>query len=111
MTRRPHRGTQNRVVTGLCGSVAILWFCGVAAQPAEASIIGGVQKIIAGVFQVPLSTLVGTFTGPPIFGTVIGAVNGALQGVGLVASGTLDLALGGVAIAKAVAPFVLPWVL
>jgi len=107
------RGRQAHTVTEkiLCGSVAILWFCGATAQPAEASIIGGIQKVIAGVLQPPLSTLVGTFSGPPILGTLLGAVNGTFRGVGLVAGGALELAMGGVAVAKAAAPFFLPFLL
>ena len=83
----------------------------VAAPPAEAAIFRGIQEIVAGVFQVPLSTLVGTFSGPPIVGTLFGAVSGLVQGVGLVAHGTLELAASGVSMAKAVAPYVLPFVL
>ena len=79
------------------------------AQPAEANPISGIMKIVAGVLQVPLSTLAGTFSGPPIVGTVLGAVNGTIQGVGLVAGGALELALDGVAVAKTVGPFLLPF--
>ena len=78
--------------------------------PAEANIVSGIVKIISGVLQVPLSTMVGTFTGPPIIGTVMGALNGTFQGLGLVAGGALDLAVSGFELAKMAAPYVLPFV-
>ena len=81
------------------------------APPAEAGIIKGIQEILAGVLQVPLSTLAGTFSGPPVVGTLFGAANGLLSGIGLVADGALNLAFGAFGIAKTVAPFVLPFVL
>ncbi|MBI3321405.1 MAG: hypothetical protein HYZ91_03960 [Candidatus Omnitrophica bacterium] len=80
------------------------------APPAHAEIVRGVQEVISGVLQVPVSTLAGTFNGPPIIGTLLGVINGLIGGVGLVAHGTLELAASGVSIAKAVAPYVLPFV-
>ena len=90
------------ILTGLV--VSLVGF----ATPAQADIIRGLQKIVAGVFQLPLSTLAGTFSGPPIVGTVVGALSGAFNGVGLVASGVLDLAASAVPIVKTVAPFLIP---
>lgn len=83
--------------------------CG--AEPAEANIVSGLSKIVAGAFQLPLSVLVGTFSGPPIVGTLMGAVNGTIRTVSLVAGGTLELATDGVALAKRAAPYVLPFLL
>ncbi|MBI2093272.1 MAG: hypothetical protein HYT88_00910 [Candidatus Omnitrophica bacterium] len=76
---------------------------------AEANPIRGLFKMVAGVLQVPLSTLVGTVSGPPIVGTVLGAVNGTVSGVGLVLGGAWEVAAFGVDAAKAAAPFVLPF--
>jgi len=109
ITQKPHRNTERGLGNLFCASVAILWFCGVAVPSAEANVFRGVQKIIAGVLQVPLSTLAGTFSGLPVAGTVLGAVNGTLRGLGLVASGALELAMDGVVVAKTVAPFLLPF--
>ena len=80
----------------------------VFAPPAEADIIRGLGKVISGVLQVPLSTLAGTFNGPPLVGTVMGALTGTFNGVSLVASGLLDLAASAVPIVKTVAPFLIP---
>ena len=81
------------------------------APSAEAGIVRGLQEIVAGVLQVPLSTLAGTIGGPPIAGTLFGAASGLFNGVGLVASGALNIAFGAFGLAKSVAPFVLPFVL
>ena len=78
------------------------------APPAHADILRGIGKMISGVLQVPLSTLAGTFTGPPILGTVIGALSGTFSGVGMALSGVLDLADSAIPIAKAVAPYLIP---
>ena len=85
--------------------VAVLFL---AAPPAHADIIRGVGKIISGVLAIPMSTLAGTFNGPPIIGTLAGVVNGAFNGVGSVLSGVLDVASSAIPLAKAVAPFLIP---
>ena len=82
-----------------------------APRSAEANLISGLTKIVSGAFQLPLSILVGTFTGPPVVGTLMGAVNGTIRTVALVAGGTLEVAADGVALAKRAAPFVLPFLL
>ena len=97
-----------RAGVALAGLLAVL--C-VAAPPAEAAVFRGIAKIIGGVFQVPAGILAGTFTGPPVVGTLFGVVNGAVGGVGMVASGLLDLASSALGIAKTVGPYVLPFVL
>ena len=78
------------------------------APPAEAAIVRGIQEVIAGIFQIPLSTISGTFSGPPVVGTVFGLLNGTVQGIGLVAHGALELAASVVSIAKAVGPYLIP---
>ena len=62
-----------------------------------------------GVLQIPLQILAGTFSGPPVVGTAFGAVNGVVRGLGLVTHGALELVSSGLGIAKAAAPFVLPF--
>ena len=92
-------------------SVAVLIVLGlllVTPHPAEADVIRGLGKVISGVLQLPLSTLAGTFSGPPIVGTLLGAINGTIQGIGLVASGALDLAASGISMAKMVGPYLIP---
>ena len=95
------------------GIAAIALIIGLAAPAprAEAGLVRGIQEIIAGVLQVPLSTIAGTFGGPPIAGTLFGAASGLFTGVGLVADGALNVVFGALGIAKTVAPYVLPFVL
>jgi hypothetical protein len=57
------------------------------------------------VLGLPLSILAGTVSGPPIIGTLAGAVSGTINGVGLVLSGAVELAAAAIPVAKAVAPF------
>lgn len=96
--------------TGFAAAVLLVLLTALVT-PAEAGIIQGIQEIVAGVLQVPLSTLAGTFGGPPIAGTLFGAVNGVFTGLGLVTSGALHVAFGALGLAKSVAPYVLPFVL
>ena len=103
-------GHQTKTITrrGLA-SALIVGVLLIAPAMAEANVVRGVGNIIAGVLHIPLSVLAGTFGGPPILGTALGAINGTIQGLGMVASGALELALDGVAVAKTAAPFVLPF--
>lgn len=103
MGARAHRW-QGLVIVGVAVLLA-------GMEPAEAGIVRGLQKIVMGVFQPPLSTLTGTFTGPPVLGTAFGAVGGTIRGVGLIVSGAFEVAAGVVPIAKAVAPYVFPFLL
>jgi hypothetical protein len=95
----------------LGGCAAALLTLLLCAPPAEANVIRGIGQILSGVLAVPLTTLVGTFSGPPLVGTAMGAINGTFQGVRLVASGALELVSSGVAVAKTVAPYLLPFLL
>ena len=99
----------DRVSRSLAAGAFLATILGLAS-PAEAGLVSAVQKILTGVLQLPLSTLVGTFTGPPVLGTVMGAANGLVTGTGLVLNGAFDLAASGVALAKMVVPYVLPFV-
>ena len=83
----------------------------VFAPPAEAAIVRGLTNIIGGLLQLPLRMLAGTFSGPPVVGTIAGAFSGLFTGVGMVASGALDLVGSALSIAKTVGPYVLPFVL
>ena len=75
---------------------------------ASADIVRGVQKILMGVLGVPLDTIAGTFSGPPIIGTLMGMLHGLFNGVTMVLGGTFELAMDGLSLAKALAPYLLP---
>lgn len=95
----------------LCVCAMCLITLAISSSTAEAAIVKGIQEVLAGLLQVPLSTLVGTFRGPPVIGTVVGAASGVLSGIGLIAHGAIELALSGVGLAKTAAPYVLPFLL
>ena len=76
---------------------------------AEAGIVRGVQRIVAGAFALPLNIIQGTFSGPPVVGTLMGAVNGTFQTVSLVTGGAFEMVAGAIPLAKAAAPYVLPF--
>ena len=67
-----------RRVVVVCAVCAI--GCGIHASISEAAVVKGLQEVVAGVFQVPLSIISGTFSGPPIIGTLFGAASGLLSG-------------------------------
>jgi hypothetical protein len=81
----------------------------VAVPPAEANLIRGLGRLISGVLAIPISTVAGTFSGPPILGTALGAVNGVVRAVGMAAGGALDIAASGVSLAKMAGPVLLPF--
>ena len=85
-------------------AINLLWH----VPPASADIIRGVGKILMGVLGVPLDTIMGTFSGPPIIGTVMGLLHGLFNGVTMVLGGTFELAMDGLSVAKAIAPYLLP---
>mgnify|MGYP001572826571 CR=1 FL=1 len=91
----------------LVAGLAAVWLAWPAT--AEAAIVKGILEVLTGVLQIPVQTLGGTFSGPPVLGTVMGAASGLIQGTGLVAHGALELAMSGVSIAKSVAPYLLPF--
>ena len=82
-----------------------------AAPAAEAGIIRAIQYLVAGVFEIPRSALVGTVNGPPILGTAVGVLGGTARTLGYALGGTLELAGTVIPLAKKAAPFVLPFVL
>lgn len=91
------------------GFLAVLFL--ICPHKAYANPVSAITKVVGGILQVPVSIIVGTVSGPPIVGTLLGAVNGTLHGVGMVASGLLELGMDGVGLAKMAAPYVLPFVL
>ncbi len=90
----------------ITGFIVSAW----AVTPAaEAGIVEGVQEVVVGVLSPPLGALQGTFSGPPLFGTLVGALQGTVNGVGLITHGVLQIVGGAIPLAKAAAPFVLPF--
>ena len=90
-----------------CGKLLLVIAPAVFLAPsmAEAGIVSGLTKVVMGVLGIPLSILAGTMNGPPILGTLGGALSGTTQGVGMVLSGAVDLAAAAIPIAKAAVPY------
>ena len=84
-------------------------FVNVGTPCAEAGIVRGVQQVVAAVFALPFGVLQGTLSGPPIIGTLGGALSGTFRTVSLVTSGAMEIVSGAVPLAKAAAPFLLPF--
>lgn len=76
------------------------------APTAQAGVVRGIMSIVAGVLEVPRSTIAGTFGGPPIVGTLLGVVNGTFRGVALITHGVLETVVSSVGLAKKYAPLI-----
>lgn len=74
---------------------------------AQAGLIEGLGKIVSGVFEVPASIVAGTLGGPPIIGTVVGAVAGTLNGAKLITFGALETVVSAIPLALKLLPFLL----
>ena len=72
----------------------------------HASLTGGVMDLVGGVFAIPMGILRGTFGGPPIIGTIGGALQGALQTVALTTRGAFELVGVAIPLAAKVAPLI-----
>lgn len=91
------------------GLTAVL-LSGFGAAPAHADetggLLGGVADILGAAFSLPAGILQGTLSGPPILGTVGGALSGALNTVSLAVRGILRLAGVAIPVAAKAAPFI-----
>ena len=96
----------------VCG-IAIVLGTGLAHQTAHAEndLIGGIGDVVSGVLALPVDVLAGTLQGPPLFGTISGALHGTVRAIGLTTRGVFRLASLVVPLAKAAAPYVLPFLL
>ncbi len=95
-----------RLTRAIALTAIIVTAAAVCAPPAQASLLGGIAHIIGGVFEVPRSILVGTFTGFPIVGTAFGALAGVVNGTAMVARGTLEVVGAAIPIAAKLAPLI-----
>ncbi|MBI4354580.1 MAG: hypothetical protein HY595_05020 [Candidatus Omnitrophica bacterium] len=79
------------------------------AQPVYADalgdLVGGVGQVLTGVFAIPLEIFQGTVNGPPILGTVGGALSGTVHAVGSTLGGVLQVAKSIVPLASSLLPF------
>ena len=73
---------------------------------ADDDLFGGIGDIVGGVFDIPVDTLVGTFTGPPIVGTVAGVLHGTIRALSSTTRGVFRLLGAGIPLAFRAAPYV-----
>ena len=91
-------------------AIAVALVAGPAARVARAAdnpisgAVGGVGDILQGALAIPIGALAGTFSGPPILGTLNGAFRGTFQTLGLTARGLMRIARGGIPLAMKVLP-------
>ncbi len=108
--RQKERHVKRWVV--VCGIVTILVIGGptrpVYAQP---DLLGAVSDLVMGALAIPIDVLAGTLSGPPILGTVNGALGGVFQALAFATRGTFRLLGVAIPLAEKAAPFVLPFVL
>ncbi len=92
-------------------NLTVLFVC-VTWRPssAHADILGGLTDIVHGAVSLPMGILMGTLTGPPVIGTVQGALAGSVNTLSYTARGVLGLAGTAVPAAMALAPY-LPLIL
>ena len=83
------------LIVGCCVAGLVVAARAPAAR-ADDGLLGGVADIVTGALSIPAGAIAGTLTGPPILGTVTGALLGALNTLSLTTRGVLRLA--GVAI-------------
>ena len=103
---RSSRAGAGRWATAIAASLLVLGL----GPPASADLMRGIGSVIAGVFEIPRATLAGTMNGPPLIGTLVGALGGTLNAISLLTSGLFDLAGSAVTLGVKAAPFVLPFI-
>lgn len=98
------------IVVGLWLLCSLLVPSATVWADAIGDLVGGIGQILTGVFAIPMEVLQGTINGPPILGTIGGALSGTVHTVGSTLGGMLQIAKSIVPLATSLAPF-LPWVL
>lgn len=93
--------------------IAIVLVVGFPVRPvyAQPDLFGGISDLVMGALAIPIDVLAGTFSGPPILGTVNGALGGVFQTLAFATRGTFRLLGVVLPLAEKAAPFVLPFVL
>ena len=71
-----------------------------------AGLMSGISDLFSGIFAIPVGILSGTLNGPFIFGTVGGALQGALNTIGYTTRGVLQILGVAIPIATKAAPLI-----
>lgn len=98
-------GEGMRRVLVLLGVVFVLAISGpIEGVHAQDNLMGGIGDIVSGALSLPAGVLAGTLNGPPVIGTISGAVFGALNTVSLTTRGVLRLVGVAIPLAASLAP-------
>jgi len=73
---------------------------------AEASLTGALSDLFNAVFAIPMGALSGTMSGPPLVGTLGGALFGAVNTLGYTMRGALQLVGVAIPLALKAAPYI-----
>ena len=90
----------------IISSIAAVVVVGPLASPAEASLGGAISDLLSAILSLPSGVLAGTFGGPPLIGTVVGVLQGAVNTVGYATRGTLQLVGVAIPLALKLAPYI-----
>lgn len=98
-----------KAVIGLA-LIGFLAFQPPAAADPIGDAVGGIGDLVTAVFAIPMGIVQGTLSGPPIIGTVGGALTGTVNALGSTLGGVFKLIRAAIPFAGAAAPY-LPFVL
>jgi len=87
----------------------VAWLIPAPNAQASEELFGGVGDVVQGAFAIPMGTLAGTLGGPPVIGTMVGAVTGAFGTAYYTTRGAFRIAGSVIPLARAAAPFFLPF--
>ena len=90
--------------------VGLLLFQPAVRADVGGDVLGGFTDLLTGLFAIPMGILQGTMSGPPIVGTVAGALTGTFHAIGSTLGGVYRLIRAAIPIAGSAAPY-LPFVL
>lgn len=90
--------------------VHLFVFQPLAAADPIGDVVGGIGDLVTAVFAIPMGVVQGTLSGPPIIGTVGGALTGTVYALSSTLGGVFKLIRAAIPFAGAAAPY-LPFVL
>ena len=76
------------------------------ADDASSGLLSGISDLFSGIFSIPVGVISGTLSGPFIFGTVGGALQGVLNTIGYTTRGVLQILGVAIPIATKAAPLI-----
>ena len=91
--------------------LAVLLITALSATAHAGNLTQGLVDVVTGPLELPKQIVVGTFTGPPILGTIAGVFTGAFSAVGTTLRGVAELASGAISVGSTLAPYALPFIL